>query len=86
LVGAGKAVFLELVLLAAMILVFHVLSLAAYPANLRDAFFMPVLDSHASIERGHGEGLYSTAHTSRYLVERPLVAAQESCFVSAPQL
>jgi hypothetical protein len=41
LVGAGKAVFLELVLLAVIILVFHVLSLAVYPANLRDAFFVP---------------------------------------------
>jgi hypothetical protein len=42
LVGSGKAVFLELVLLGA-ILVFHVLSWAVYPANLRGAFIVPYL-------------------------------------------
>jgi len=43
LVGAGKAVFLELGRLATIILVFHILSLAVYPANLRDAFSAPSL-------------------------------------------
>jgi hypothetical protein len=46
--------FLELFLLAAMILGFHVLSLAANPANLRHAFLVP---SRGRLEGFGGEGL-----------------------------
>jgi hypothetical protein len=42
LVGAGKAVLLELVLLGAIV-VFHVLSWTVYPANRRGAFIVPYL-------------------------------------------
>ena len=48
LVGAGKAVFLELVLLAAMILVFHLLSLAVQ-GHLR--LFLNAMDGRVTEER-----------------------------------
>jgi hypothetical protein len=42
----------ELVLPAAMIVVFHVLSSAVYPADLRDAFFVPYFPSFAGRTKG----------------------------------